>query len=102
MKTKIASTRLSRKDAKLLDDLASLEGLDRAALLRRLVHLGLDVYRETVAVHAYAREKMSLGRAAELAGVTQGEMLGILEKHHTELNYDVKDLENDVRTLHSL
>jgi hypothetical protein len=96
MKSHVASTRLSPDDAKKLAAFGALEGLDPAAMLRRLLHLGLEAYRETAAVHAYAAGKVTLGRASELAGVSQWEMLGLLDKHHVDVSYDASDLEKDL------
>ena len=97
MKPHVASTRLSSEENRQLAVFSTLEGLDRAAMLRRLVHLGLEAYRETAAVQAYGAGKITLARAAELAGVTQWEMLGFLEKYHVNLSYDAAELEKDLR-----
>jgi len=102
MKSKIISTRMEPQDSKILDELAKLEGVERAVLMRHMLHLGLGTYRQNAAVQAYALGKMSLGRAAELAGLTQWEMLGALEAHHTDLNYDAAELEKDLRTIADL
>lgn len=99
MKTIIASARVGPEKSKLLDELAKLQGLDRSTLMRQLLSLGLQTYRETAAVMAYAREQVTLGRAAELAGVSQWEMLGLLEKHHIELSYDARELDSDRKAL---
>jgi predicted HTH domain antitoxin len=96
MKSYVASTRLGPDQSKALDDLAKLEGLDRATLLRQLLSLGLETYRQNAAVAAYANEKVSLGRAAELAGVSQWEMLGLLEKRHVHASYDAGEFQKDM------
>src|SRR5262245_46060831 len=95
MKSKIISTRLEPQDSKVLDELARVEGLDRAVMMRHILHLGLGTYRQNAAVQAYAQGKISLGRAAELAGLPQWEMLGVLEAHRTELNYGLEEFEKD-------
>src|SRR5882672_2363509 len=97
MKSKIISTRLEPQDSRILDELARVEGLDRAVMMRHILHIGLGAYRQNAAVQAYAQGKMSLGRAAELAGLSQWEMLGTLDAHRTDLNYDAKELEKDAR-----
>jgi predicted HTH domain antitoxin len=99
MKSHAASIRLSPRDDQELSAFGAIEGLSRAGMLRRLLHLGLEVYREAAAVQGYAARKMSLGRAAKLAGVSQWEMLGLLEKHHVELLYGASDLANDLRAI---
>ena len=102
MKSKIMSTRMEPQDSRLLDELAKTEGLDRAVMMRHILHLGLGAYRQTAAVQAYAKGKMSLGRAAELAGLSQWEMLGVLDAHRTDLTYDRGELEKDIHTTRGL
>lgn len=97
MKSKIISTRLEPKDSKVIDELARVEGLDRAVMMRHILHLGLGTYRQNAAVQAYAQGKVSLGRASELAGLSQWEMLGLLEAQRTDLGYDVDELNKDSR-----
>src|SRR5688500_12609634 len=99
MKSHVASTRLSPQDSRQLDAFGAMEGLDRAAMFRRLLHLGLEAYREGAAVQAYAAGKVTLGRAADLAGLGQWEMLGLLEKYHVDLSYDASDLEKDLKAI---
>lgn len=99
MKTTIASARVGPEESKLLDELAKFQGLDRSTLMRQLLQLGIRTYRENAAIMAYANEQATLGRAAALAGVPQWEMLGLLEKHHVELNYDARALERDFQSL---
>jgi hypothetical protein len=95
MKSKIISTRLEPQDSKAFDELSQLEGLDRSVMMRHILHIGLGAYRQNAAVQAYAQGKMTLGRAAELAGISQWEMLGVLDAHRTDLNYDAKEMEKD-------
>ena len=102
MKSKIISPRLELHDSKALDDLARVEGLDRAVMMRHILHIGLGAYRQNAAVQAYAQGKMSLGRAAELAGLNQWEMLGVLEANRTEFNYDTEEFKKDIETLSNL
>ena len=95
MKSKIISTRLEPQDSKVLDELARVEGLDRAVMMRHILHIGLGTYRKNAAVQGYAQSKVSLGRAAELAGLSQWEMLGTLDANRTDLNYDASELQRD-------
>ncbi|ODS38983.1 MAG: hypothetical protein A7316_06540 [Candidatus Altiarchaeales archaeon WOR_SM1_86-2] len=49
----------------------------------------LEMYREGI---------VSMGKAAELLGITKNEMLGILKDRGVPLNYDVEELEEDRKT----
>jgi predicted HTH domain antitoxin len=55
-----------------------------------------------IAIGLYKREQVSLGRAAEIAGLTSVELLAELGCRRIPINYDVDDLQSDMATLKSL
>jgi predicted HTH domain antitoxin len=67
---------------------AGLAGLDASEQARFL--LLLELYREG---------RLSLGRFAELAAVSQADLLEKMTEHGTYLNYSLKDLEDDRKAL---
>lgn len=67
---------------------AGLAGLDASNQARFL--LLLELYREG---------RLSLGRFAELASISQADLLGKMAEHGTYLNYSLKDLEDDRNVL---
>ena len=52
-----------------------------------------------IAIGLYKREQVSLGRAAEIAGVTTPEFLSELGRRRIPVNYEVADLQADLNTL---
>ena len=52
-----------------------------------------------LAIELCREGKVSLGKAAEIAGVTKWEMMEILASKGVSIQYDVKDLEKDIKTL---
>jgi predicted HTH domain antitoxin len=52
-----------------------------------------------VSIGLYKREQVSLGRAAEIAGVSSPEFLSELGRRRIPINYDVDDLQADIATL---
>ena len=54
---------------------------------------------ETVAVALYHRRQISLGKAAEIAGIPVEQMNQILAKHGLSLDYTVEDVVQDWNTL---
>jgi predicted HTH domain antitoxin len=52
-----------------------------------------------VAIGLYKREEVSLGRAAEVAGISSVQMLRELERRHIPINYGPEDLQADIATL---
>lgn len=55
--------------------------------------------REVLAVELYRAGRLSLGKAADVAGVTRTEFPSLLAKHDVWLHYDVHDTAADWRTL---
>ena len=101
-KTSVFSARVNREDSKAVEDLAWFEGEDKSAILRKLMHLGIETYRREAAVRAYARGKASLNRAAQLMGGSLWEFLAELGKQGVRLNYSSKEIERDMETIERL
>lgn len=59
-----------------------------------------DFIKKVLAIELYREGKLSLGKAAELAGArNKWEMLTILDSNGVPLNYTVEDVEEDLDTL---
>jgi predicted HTH domain antitoxin len=52
-----------------------------------------------IAIGLYKREEISLGRAAEVAGISSVQLLGELGRRHIPINYGPDDLQADIATL---
>lgn len=52
-----------------------------------------------IAIGLYKREEVSLGRAAEVAGISSVQLLGELGRRHIPINYGPDDLQADVAAL---
>ena len=55
-----------------------------------------------IAIGLYKRETVSLGRAAELAGLSSPEFLNELGRRRIPINYTSEDLRSDLAALQSL
>jgi predicted HTH domain antitoxin len=55
-----------------------------------------------LAVALFQQEKLTLGQAARLAGMSQWDFRGLLVGQDIPLHYDVADFEEDVATLRDL
>lgn len=56
--------------------------------------------KRTLAIELYREGKLSLGKAAELAGArNKWEMLTLLDKNGVPINYTIEDIEKDLDTL---
>lgn len=58
-----------------------------------------ELVRLYLAIELYRERKVSLGKAAEIAGVNKWEMMEILASKNIPIQYNVEDLENDTKTL---
>jgi predicted HTH domain antitoxin len=52
-----------------------------------------------IAIGLYKREEVSLGRAAEVAGISSIQLLGELRRRHIPINYGPDDLSADMAML---
>jgi predicted HTH domain antitoxin len=55
-----------------------------------------------IAIGLYKRDQVSLGRAAEIAGMSSVEFLAELGRRCIPVNYDADDLRADLKTLKQL
>jgi len=55
-----------------------------------------------IAIGLYKRDEVSLGRAAEIAGLSSPTFLAELGRRRIPINYDVDDLRADLATLKKL
>jgi predicted HTH domain antitoxin len=72
-----------------------------SALGVREAELG-QMMREALAVELYRLGRLSLGKAAEIAGATMWSMTQILVRHDVYASYDVQDAADDWKTLTEL
>jgi len=55
--------------------------------------------RELVALELYREGLVSLGKAAEIAGLSLWEMMELMARKGISIRYEPEDLEEDLRTL---
>jgi len=96
MKTISLSTRISPAEVKTIDAMAERAGLERSAFLKQLIRKGMDEVAFEQAASEYRLRRVSLSRAAELAGISVREFLLRMEDAALELNYDVEEFRKDI------
>lgn len=72
------------------DELIKASGLSEAELLQELILM------------LFQRERLTLGKAAHILGVTQLEFQALLASRDLCIHYDVEDLHEDVKNLQEL
>jgi len=55
-----------------------------------------------LAVYLYDKERLTMGQAKKLAGLTQIEFQKEMSKRDVLIKYDIEDLEKDLLTLNSM
>ena len=84
---------------KLLESLAELSGFDRSTLIKSLLRRGMKELRLDHAAQALRKEKATLSRAAELAGLDVWDFIAGMEGMGLELHYGVDELNQDLAAL---
>ncbi len=64
--------------------------------------LTVDELKVELAVYLYTQDRLSIGKARELAGMSLWAFRQLLASRHISPHYDVGDLEEDVATLRDL
>ncbi|MBD2080368.1 UPF0175 family protein [Leptolyngbya sp. FACHB-17] len=72
------------------DELIKASGLSEVELLQELILM------------LFQREKLTLGKAAQILGMTQLEFQALLASRDLCIHYDVEDLHEDVKNLQEL
>jgi len=72
---------------------------------REIIHatrMTSEELRRELAVYLFQQNKLSLGKAREMAGMTVWTFLQLLGSRNIPIHYDVEDYEADLATLHEL
>jgi predicted HTH domain antitoxin len=97
--TQTVSVRLSKESLREIDRLAERLKTDRSEALRRFIERGLREAKIDDALDRLRQGKVSIGRAAEDAGITLYEMVELVRQHRIPSGYGPEDLERDLREL---
>lgn len=65
-------------------------------------HMSEAELRQEIAVLLFHKEKLTLGQASQLAGVSQWQFQHLLASRHIPVHYDVTEFEEDLQTLQEL
>lgn len=90
------TTRIPEDDEEALSELEREMSADRSEVLRRLIRQGLEDWRTEKALEQLEEHKITLRKAAELAGVSYVEMLTLAGEEGIDVGYTTADLERDL------
>lgn len=98
MPYKTMSIRIDEEDYDFVKRLATAEREDISAAVRELIDLG----RIHFAIEEYKKNTASLGKAAEIAGVSISEMMNILADYGVKSNLDDEDYRIGLKNLETI
>lgn len=75
---------------------AEKEKMDKSTLIAKIVKEGLGAWKMNKALEMYRLQKVTLWKAAEIAGVSLAEMLAELPKRKIVFQYDLDELREDL------
>ena len=65
-------------------------------------HMSVDEVKQELAVLLFLKDKLTLGQASQLAGMSQIQFQHLLASRKIPVHYDVAEFESDLRTLREM
>jgi predicted HTH domain antitoxin len=93
----IITTRVPEELAKEVERIAQAEALDKSTTIKRLLIKAVEAWKMDHALKLYQEGKISIGKAAETAGVSLWEILDNILKRKIPLQITRDDLEEDLK-----
>jgi predicted HTH domain antitoxin len=91
----IISTRVSESMAKALKEIEKEEKTDRATVVRKLLAQAIDERKLEKALALYCEGKITLWKAAKIAGLSLWEMMETARQRKVPLQYTHEDFSSD-------
>ena len=83
----VLSVRLSEEDMQIINHFAKETKVDKSTAVRELVEMGKIYF----AINQYVQERVSIGKAAELANVPISEFMDLLDNLGIKNNLELED-----------
>ncbi|PIV23652.1 MAG: hypothetical protein COS40_03595 [Deltaproteobacteria bacterium CG03_land_8_20_14_0_80_45_14] len=99
MRSTAVTARLKTELLREIQEIAEEESIDRSSAIQRLLQIGLKEYKMEKALNLYRNGKVTLWKAAELAGVSLREMMEAIKARDIPYQYDLEALEEYVTEL---
>lgn len=93
----IITTRVPEELAKEVERIAQAEALDKSTTIKRLLIKAVEAWKMDHALKLYQEGKISIGKAAEIAGVSLWEIIDNIVKRKIPLQITRDDLEEDLK-----
>ncbi|MBU2476505.1 UPF0175 family protein [Candidatus Micrarchaeota archaeon] len=94
---KTITARIDDKEMKDLKMIEEDEKLDRSAIVRRLLGKSIKEWKIEKALKHYQEKKITIGKVAEITGLTLREALAVASTKGISFQYTIKELQEDFR-----
>ncbi len=96
------TTRVPDDIDKKIKNISLIEHLDKSTVVRRLLSKAVQDWQIDHALEQYKDGKITIGRAARIAGMPLREMIAIAAKKGIPFQYSLSDLKEDFQAAESL
>ena len=93
------TTRVDDKLAKLIDEIAKQEGMDRSTIMRRFLSKAVKEWLIEKNLKDYEEGKITLWQAAQNCGISLWEIINEAKKRGTIVPYTLEDLKEDFKDI---
>lgn len=97
--SEVISARLSKDRIELIEEMAREERVDKSTILDRALERYTKEWKLQKATESYREGLVTLSRAAEIAGISIWEMIDVISKKKIPPQYDIEDLDEDLKAL---
>jgi len=95
----VTTVRLSKEMLSEIRELGKMLGKDQSEVIREALRQGLRELKTRLVLDLYVREKISLGRAAELSGLSMWQLVEELKRRGLVIKYGDDRFREEVEEL---
>jgi len=93
------SARIQKSQAEEIERLASKRGTDKSAIIRELLATAIQNKKIEDALNQVQAKKITVWKAAEIAGVTYREMMELLKSHNIPFPLSEQELRREIEEI---
>jgi len=91
------TTRVEDDLARLIDEVAKAEGMDRSTVIRRFLSKAVKDWLVEKSLEDYERGKLTLWQAATRCGLSLWEIMDLAKKREVHVPYTLEELKEDLK-----
>lgn len=93
------SVRLEDETIEELEEIKKQYKTAMSEVLRKILEIGIKELKTQMALELLREDKISVGKASEIAGITIYEMLERIKQNDISYGYSLEDLKSDLKEL---